>query len=93
MTLVLEEEGNRAASSVFFHILTRWYNHVIEAQEFFVLPEDYCPPPNKELYPFDEWADRVSGWWYTHFEHRQKKPTRFAAPFPQGGARPGYGPM
>lgn len=94
MTLVLEEEGNRAASSVFFHVLTRWYNHVIEAQEFFTAPEDYCPPPNKELYSFDEWADRVSGWWYTHFEHRQKKPSRFVAPFPQGGARgTGYGPM
>ena len=78
-TLVLEEEGSPNPSGIFYHLLMRWYNRVVQSQEYFVSADDLCPPPNKELYSFDQWADNVSGWWYTHFEHMQKKASRFPA--------------
>jgi len=78
-TLVFEEEGNtRNPSGVYYHLVMRWYSKVQSSQGYFVTADQLCPAPNKEKYSFEQWADQISGWWYTHFEHMQKKAPRFA---------------
>ena len=44
---------------------------------YFVRADDECPAPSKDRYSFDEWADKISGWWYTHFEKMQKNAVRW----------------
>jgi hypothetical protein len=73
--IMLRQEGCPDAETIHANILLRWYDKLSRVQMYFVTADDLCPPPPSahQQYLFDGWCEMVGAWWFSHFEHMQKK--------------------
>jgi len=77
---ILTACGTPEADVVVYHLMMRWFAKATAGQSYFISrEEDFCPAPKPAEYGFVEWCDKVSQWWFKHFEHLQKRPSRFRA--------------